>query len=438
MKQAVILAGGLGTRLKSVSGVLPKAMVSLNGKPIIEHMINVCINHGFNNIHLILSHKSELIIDYLGNDENLNQNISYTLEDYPRGTFNALIQALPHLESEFLLLYGDTYLDVDLSEFWNFHSKHDGAVTLLVHPNDHPHDSDIVELGEDACVKKIHPYPHGDKWLPNLVNAAAYVFNRLILENHVSSENLRDIVKDFFPVLLNKKVKLYGYETSEYIKDAGTPSRLLKIESDINSGRVQAMQRAALKPAIFFDRDGTINEEVGLITNPRLLKLIGKASTAISKVNSAGFLAILVTNQPVIARGDIDEAALQRIHYKLVTLLGREGAYLDKIYFCPHHPDSGFEGEVKELKFFCDCRKPNAGMIFQAKKDLNIDLRKSYFIGDSTSDILAAQNAGLKSILVDTGLGGKDKKYALQPDYKVADIYEAVNLILESTINDLG
>ncbi len=139
---------------------------------------------------------------------------------------------------------------------------------------------------------------------------------------------------------------------------------------------------------------------------------------------------IIITNQPVIARGDCTFEKLETIHNKIETLLGKDGAYLDGIYFCPHHPDRGFKGEKKSLKMKCKCRKPNIGLLLDAQKNYNIDLSKSWFIGDTTSDILTGYRAGTKTILVDTGYAGEDKKYKIKPNYYAKSLLEAINLII--------
>ena len=132
----------------------------------------------------------------------------------------------------------------------------------------------------------------------------------------------------------------------------------------------------------------------------------------------------------MISRGDITIDGLRKIHNKMETLLGEDGAYIDRIYFCPHHPDKGFKGEISELKIKCECRKPSPGMILEAEKDLNIDLEKSWLIGDSTTDIKTAEDVGIKNILMTSGLGGKDKKFEVNADYIFDDLNQAVDFIL--------
>ncbi|MDC0549772.1 HAD-IIIA family hydrolase [Alphaproteobacteria bacterium] len=431
MKQGVVLAGGKGTRLKEVSGDLPKPMVPLLGKPLLQHLIEKCVVNGITDIKLLISYKKEVIEDYFGDGDQYGATIQYIVEDTLRGTAGALIDALPELDEQFLVVYGDTFFDIDLDSFWLFHQNQAGDASIFLHPNDHPYDSDLVEVNSDFRVKKIHTYPHNMQWRQNLVNAAVYIFNKDALQSVNLISDRPDIAKDLFPLMLESKKKLYGYISTEYIKDMGTPERLLKVENDINSGRVKSLKKQTPKMAIFLDRDGTINKEVNHLSNQDQFELIDGVGEAIRQINMAGILAIVVTNQPVIARGELKESDLKVIHNKMDTLLGMQGAYLDRLYYCPHHTDSGFEGEIETLKFDCDCRKPQIGLFMKAKKDLNIILEKSWVIGDSTRDILAAQNAGMKSVLVFTGHAGKDYSYEVTPDLVSKDLSEAVKLILK-------
>ena len=165
---------------------------------------------------------------------------------------------------------------------------------------------------------------------------------------------------------------MLAYRTAEYLKDIGTPDRLREAEEEIGSGRVARSNRNQARPAVFLDRDGVINREANLIHDPDPLELIPGAAAALRRLNRAGWLTVVVTNQPVVARGLCGLDTLSRIHHKLETLLGAEGAFVDAIYFCPHHPDRGFPGENPDFKIPCDCRKPGIGMIRTAQKDLNI------------------------------------------------------------------
>jgi D,D-heptose 1,7-bisphosphate phosphatase len=431
VKQAVILAGGQGTRLKAISGDLPKSMVPVLGKPLLQHLIEQCVKYGILDIKLLVSYKKEVIEDFVGNGSQYGAAVQYFAEDTPRGTAGALVDALPKLDKQFLVIYGDTFFDIDLSAFWGFHQDQAADASIFLHPNDHPHDSDLVEIDSNLQVKKIHSYPHDTQWRSNLVNAAVYMFNKGALENFSFVSDKPDIAKELFPLMLRHEKKLYGYLSTEYIKDMGTPERLSKVERDINSGKVESLKKQIPKAAIFLDRDGVINKEVNHLSRAEEFELIDGVADAICQINAAGVLAVVVTNQPVIARGELNESGLQIIHNKMDTLLGKEGAYIDRLYYCPHHPDSGFEGEIKAFKCNCNCRKPEPGMFIKARDDLNIALERSWVIGDSTRDILAAKNAKMKSVLVKTGYAGKDGSYKVNPDFVSEDLSEAVQLILK-------
>jgi D-glycero-D-manno-heptose 1,7-bisphosphate phosphatase len=203
----------------------------------------------------------------------------------------------------------------------------------------------------------------------------------------------------------------------------GTPERFSAVSRDFAEGRVQAKNLKNKQKAIFLDRDGTINRHIGFLRKPEELELLPGAAEAVKRINASGYLAVVITNQPVIARGEVTTEQLQIIHNKLETLLGREGAYIDGLYYCPHHPDKGFEGEVPELKIECDCRKPKPGLILKAAQDFNIDLQSSWMIGDGKNDIGAGKNAGCKTTLI-----GGDQ--TIGADLTAPSLLEAVKQII--------
>jgi D,D-heptose 1,7-bisphosphate phosphatase len=187
----------------------------------------------------------------------------------------------------------------------------------------------------------------------------------------------------------------------------GTPDRYYAVCDDVISGKVARLNRAYARPAVFLDRDGVINYEVDLLHRVEQMQLIPGAAEAIRRINQMGYLAIVVTNQPVIARNLCSFEDLEQIHMQMETLLGHEHAYVNAIYYCPHHPDAGYPEERKEYKIRCNCRKPAPGMLLQAAKDWNIDLENSYMIGDSQRDVEAGHNAGVKqSILIPSNQAG--------------------------------
>ncbi len=438
LRQAVILAGGKGTRLKERLGDLPKPLIDVAGTPLLERQIHLLKRYGYQNILILVNHKAEKIEQFCQQNANWGLTITCIDDGEPRGTAGAVLNILPELEDEFLVVYGDTMLEVDLNRFVAAHAAHtDGAGTLFLHPNDHPHDSDLVDMDENGRITSFYPYPHpAETYLPNLVNAALYILRREALKAWVAKapEGIFDFGKNLFPSLLEEGQKLYGYNSFEYIKDCGTPTRLDKITRDLTSGKIQRSSLACKQPTVFIDRDGTLNKEVDHLKTASQLELFEGVEEALRKLNQSEYRACIITNQPVIARGECSPAELRNIHNKLETLLGHKGAFIDRIYVCPHHPDKGFNGEVPELKIDCNCRKPNIGLIQQAEQDLNADLAKSWFIGDTTSDIETARRAGIRSILVQTGYAGRDGKYQATPDFTVENFAKAVELILEQAV----
>jgi histidinol-phosphate phosphatase family protein len=433
VKQAIILAGGKGTRLSDRLKGLPKPLVDVAGKPLLEHQIQLLKKYGYTDILLLVNYGANYIEDFCSQNNNWGINVRCLNEGHPLGTAGATLAALSYLEENFLVVYGDTMLEVDLMRFENFHNAHqDGAATLFLHPNDHPYDSDLVGVDDADRIYDFYPYPHNEEVAyPNLVNAALYYVRRSSLESWSSNSKLLDFGKDLFPAMIKKNLILYGYNSPEYIKDCGTPERLDRVCADLISGRVARASLDHKQSAIFLDRDGTINVEQGHLSCHEQFRLLPNAARAIVKINQSEYRSIVVTNQPVIARGDCSVDELKYIHNKMETLLGKKGAYLDRIYYCPHHPDSGFNGEVTKLKIDCSCRKPNTGMIERAKEDLNIDVNKSWLIGDSTVDVMTAERSGLRSILVETGFSGADGRHLVTPDFTFPELMSAVDFIVD-------
>lgn len=397
--KVVIIAGGKGTRIASINNEIPKAMIPVNGKPVLEIQLELAKRYGFTDILLIVGYLGEKIRSYFGDGSRWGMHITYFEETIPLGTAGALAELKSILTENFFVFYGDTVMDIALDQMLVFHNEHQSDATLFLHPNDHPYDSDLVEIDKENRISRFYSKPHScDLVCRNLVNAALYILSPSLLPLIPKGEKT-DFGKNIFPKALDNGRKLHGYVSPEYIKDMGTPDRYEKVCSDVCTGKVIRMNRQYPRVAIFLDRDGVVSKEVNLLCKPEQLELIEGAAEAIHYINSKGYLAVLVTNQPVIARNLCSIEELEYIHAKLETLLGAEHAYLDAIYYCPHHPDVGYPEERKEYKIACECRKPNPGMILQAATDWNIDITQSYMIGDHENDRLAGENAGVKSSL---------------------------------------
>lgn len=427
-----ILAGGRGMRLRERAGPLPKPMVPLAGRPLLEHQIELCARHGFRRILLLVHYEHEIIRAHFGDGARHGVAIEYAVERTPRGTGGALLDALDRLAATFLVLFGDTYLDVDLRRLRDAHLAERADATLFLHPNDHPYDSDLVELDAGRVVTALHPPPHlPQRHLRNLANGALYVVARAAIEAVRVPADTPDLVGDTFPAMLRAGRRLLGYVSPEYIKDVGTPERLDRAAHDIAAGVPERLSGRQLRSAVFLDRDGTLNAEAHHLKRAEQLQLLDGAADAVRRLNQAGRLAVVITNQPVIARGEVTAEGLATIHARLEHLLGLGGAYLDATYVCPHHPEGGFPGEMPTLKIACECRKPGTGSIDAACRDLAIDRRTSWLVGDTTSDIETGRRAGLRTILVRTGYAGQDGKHPFRPDYVAVHLTAAVSWILE-------
>lgn len=437
MKQAIILAGGAGTRLKDRLGDLPKPMIPIAGKPLLEHQLELANAHGFTDVIFFVHYRADLIEKHFGDGSKWGVRIRYVTEREPLGTAGAVLAGSELLAERFVVLYGDTMVNVDLGRIWKAHEEARADATLLLHPNDHPLDSDLVEVDEAARVLAFHNRPHPPgRWFQNLVNAGLYVLEKKPLlaqrEALVSGGPcIIDFGKDIFPAMLRGGATLLGYNSPEFIKDIGTPARYDRVCAQFANGTIARSSLATPQRAVFLDRDGTLVHDKDCLRSADGLELLPGVAEAVHDLNHHAWRTVVVTNQPVIAKGWCDEVELQRMHNKLETLLGLEHAFLDRIYYCPHHPEAGFEGERPELKIRCDCRKPGIGMIQKAATELNIDLAQSWMIGDTTTDMQTAKNAGLRSILVRTGAGGGDGKQAATPDFVCDDLQSAVKLILE-------
>ena len=412
--KAVIMAGGKGTRIASIASDIPKPMIRISGKPILEYQIENLKSYGLTDITLIIGHLGEVIQQYFEDGSRWGVHISYFFEDHPLGTAGSLFK-MPELADDFLLLCGDVIIDVDFNRFIKFHQEHQAWASLMAHPNGHPYDSSLL------VTETLPPQEKGGLpvethrvtgWL-NKEDERTYYKNRVNAGIEIISPKLlAETMKHFVPrhpdqpdkIDLDRDVlkpniascKIFAYDTSEYIKDMGTPDRYYEVEKDLLSGKVAARNLSKKQRAIFLDRDGTINVYKGFLTNAEDFELIPSVADAIKLINRSGYLAIVISNQPVIARGETSFEELQEIHNRMETLLGKEGAFVDAIYYCPHHPDKGFDGERPEYKFDCNCRKPKPGLLRQAAKEWNIDLNESYMIGDSHRDVEAGQAAGCK------------------------------------------
>ncbi len=522
----VLAAGGKGTRIQSLNSSVPKPMIPIAGKPILEWGIESLVRWGYTDIIITVSHLKEAIIDYFGDGSGTSPttgkpfgaSITYYEESTPLGNAGAIFKLWSEgrLTDTFLNLISDAIYDVDFDRFLSYHysrshahsnlhaslasavgeveEKRKGAegkgaeengtgqdeekrvekpplATLFCHPNNHMFDSTVAVINEVGVVTAwLGRDEERPEWYKNNINAGLQILTTELLAlsgidpatvgkplpssgSSVSSSQDGRGDKDsesgkegepgkILKVDLDKDVikpaissgRIYAYSSPEYCKDCGTPERFAKVEKDIQLHIPQLKNLRNKQKAIFLDRDGTINKYVGFLRDIEQFELINGVAEAIRLINESGYLAIVITNQPVIARGEVTTPQLDLIHAKMETLLGQKGAYLDDTLCCIHHPDRGYEGEIPELKIDCNCRKPKPGLVLQAAHDYNIDLSRSFFIGDSWRDVQTGQNAGTSTIL----LKGKDGEstglsttlHPVSPDYECNDLLTAVKMIL--------
>ncbi|XWN31169.1 MAG: HAD-IIIA family hydrolase [Devosia sp.] len=422
--QAVLLLGGKGTRLGLTD--IPKPMVMVDGVPLLDRTLAALAAAGVERVLALTGHLSNVIENHVADGSRWGLDVTYMREETPRGTAGALRDAADHLEATFLLVYGDVLFNLDLARFIAAGKANGGLGTLFVHPNDHPTDSDLVVMDGQGRVKAFHPKPHPSGLLVrNRANAALHFFDKAIVHWIEESQEAVDLGRDVLPRAARFGAKLHAYNSAEYIKDIGTPERLARAEAALRAGEVAAKSYSNRQRAVFIDRDGVINREVDGITRPDDLDVLPGVAAAIGALNRSTFLAIVATNQPLIAKGFATEGEVDAVHAALDNALAEEGAYLDDLMMCPHHPESGHDGEVEILKVVCQCRKPQPGMLFEAAARHNIDLERSFMIGDRASDWEAAEAAGVTTLLV-----ARDQVFGADPRVSHTSLGEAVAHIL--------
>jgi D-glycero-D-manno-heptose 1,7-bisphosphate phosphatase len=394
--KAIILVGGRGTRLAALYGDVPKALVPVAGEPVLARQLAMLRREGIRDVTLVCGHLARQIKDYCGDGEAFGMRIDYYTEAQPLGTAGALFHL--DLREDFLLLNGDLVFDVDLGSMRGFHERNGAQATLFAHPSTHPFDSTWIGADAKGRVTAFCRADERPAFAHNLSNAGIAILSPELL-SRCEPRAPMDLDRD----VLRPNVDgggIYAYRSFEYVKDMGTPQRLREVERDLALGIPEKRQKNRPHAAVFLDRDGTLNVFKGYISEPDEIELLDGAAEAVRIVNEKGYLAVLATNQPVVARGACTLRTLDDIHCRLEALLGAQGAYLDAIYFCPHHPDKGFAGENPLYKTDCACRKPKPGMLLRAAEELRIDLASSYMVGDAPTDVQTALNAGCRPVLL--------------------------------------
>lgn len=395
----IILAGGKGSRISKEYPDIPKAMVPIQGKPVLEYEIEMLRSYAIDEIIIITGYLHSAIENYFKDGSEYGVKITYYKESSPLGTAGALFNI--DIKEDFLLCAGDLLFNFSLNKMIEFHKKHNALATVFSHPSSHPFDSTLIKSDEDGKIIDFFRINKSIDSFNNNCSAGIYMISPKLLElrrNKLQGKKC-DIDKD----ILQKSVdtnRIFSYKSTEYVCDIGTPERRRKAEKHLSIFGLMPKHVQSGNKAIFLDRDGTLNIYKGYITDKKQIELTDKAAQAINIFHSLGYLVILVTNQPVVARGECSIDDLKEINGRVEYLLGKDNSYLDDIFFCPHHPHKGFENENKEFKIDCSCRKPKPGLIFKAAEKYDINLLHSYMVGDSAVDVDCAKSAGCTPVFV--------------------------------------
>jgi D,D-heptose 1,7-bisphosphate phosphatase len=426
--KVIIMAGGKGTRVESIASDIPKPMIPICGKPVLEYQIDCLKDNGLTDITLVTGYLGHKVKEYFGDGGNFGCGISYFTETEPLGTAGALYK-INDLPDDFILINGDIIFDLDFNRIINFHIQKKALASIVVHPNSHPFDSALIMTNSNNQVTEWLNKEDDRKYYKNIVNAGIHIISKALIVNNTQIKEKADLDRD----LLKPSIQtgsIFAYQTPEYIKDIGLPERIAQVSLDIEKGIVRKKNLKTEQKCVFLDRDGTINKFNDFIKRPEDLELIDGAAKAINRINASGYLAIVITNQPVIARGEVEIETLDKIHMKMETDLGNNHAYIDDLFYCPHHPDKGFPGEKQEYKIDCNCRKPKPGMILAAAEKYNIDLPNSYMVGDDMRDVKAGIAAGcIPVFLTDKSIGIEIKE-----NERTALLYSSLIEFVESCL----
>ena len=393
ISQAVILAGGYGTRLRPFTDTAPKPMYPINGRPFLEHIIDQIKTFGINEIVILLGYLPDVIIDYFGDGSKYGVKIEYstTPQEYETGSRLKRANEEGKIRDEFILLYCDNYCPINYQKLLDDYHKNDADIQLSAYLNLDGYTKNNLLINENGKVE-LYDKTHTAEGLQG-VEIAYSIMRRKVLD-YIPEGNV-NFEKTVFPKVISQG-KMYATVTEHRYYSIGSWERMKLTEKFFSPQKY-----------IFLDRDGTINvraPKAYYVMSPDEFIWLPRAKEAILKLKKAGYIIILITNQPGIAKGLMTVEDLNNIHEKMQNDLAEIGAKIDQIYTCNHGWDDG-----------CRCRKPKPGMLFDAQKDNSLNLTKCYFIGDDERDQQAGIAAGCKVMrITDT-----------------FDLMDAVNKVLE-------
>lgn len=425
LEQALILCGGKGTRLGERALHLPKPLIPVGGRPVLDHIMDVLQAAGINRFILAAGYLGDVIANHYRDHPRTDCNIEVMIEPTPRGTAGAVQFASDQLDEDFVLAYGDIFSDFDLRPMLAAHAQHGPLGTLLVRASDHPWDSDLIAQTETGQVREfIHRHEPG-RLYHNVANAAFYILSKKVLP-YIPTDRSSDFGADIFPAILrqNGVLRTYALPEEGFVKDMGTPDRLAAVEQYLQERTLARAATATPQPitTVLLDRDGVLNIDSDLIDQVGRLELIPGSAEAVALLNRAGIHCYVITNQPVIARGLCTEEILHQIHARLQREVAQAGGKLEAIYYCPHHPETHHADGIAELRRGCRCRKPSPGLIFRAQSEHGFDLAGAVMVGDRATDLRAGRAAGIRTILVGPADQRKHEASKTQPNAQFSSL----------------
>lgn len=378
--QAVILAGGKGTRLGMLAGGRPKPLIELGGKPFICYLLEALRRHGFADIVLLVGAVADAYRTHLGDGSAWGVKLTLVPESPPADTAGALVYAKPVLQPSFLMLNGDSFFDFNLLDLVARTGSGDWLARLALREVEDTARYGAVVLDGD----RVRQFGEKSAAGRGLINGGVYWMKRAILDEigtpPVSME------RELMPRLVAHG-RLRGAVYDGRFIDIGTPEDLAR------AGTV--LPEWERRPAAFLDRDGVLNRDDGYVHRQEQFVWIDGAQAAIKRLNDHGWLVFVITNQAGIARGFYEPADVERLHDWINKELLRIGAHIDAFYYCPHHPEEG----RAPYRIACDCRKPAPGLLLKAMREWPVRRAASFMIGDKAIDMEAARSAAVRSIL---------------------------------------
>lgn len=407
--EALILAGGRGTRLQGVVGDRQKVVAPVLGRPFLSYVLARLEASGVEHSVLCTGHRSESVASF--GDAWGAMRLSYAHEASPLGTAGALRSALSLTTGNTLLVAnGDSLCLADAAGLIRAHEARGAAATLLAVEVEDARRFGRLRLDSDGGVRAFEEKAGPG---PGIVNAGLYTVSRGVLSGLPEGKPL-SLEREVFPALVDRG--LSAFTTRCRFLDIGTPESYAEAERFL-ADEVRPWDG---RPFVALDRDGTLVVERHYLSRAADVELVAGAGAALSALAAGGFGLVVVTNQSGVGRGYFGLEALEEVNGRMVELLARDGAKLDGVYVCPHAPDDG-----------CGCRKPRGGLLRKAGHELGFDPGKAIVVGDNEGDMGLGRAVGATTILVRTGYGaGVESSGRARPDQTVADLPAAAALVL--------